>query len=355
VPTPLEAEINALLFEHQGDAVIVADALVMRMSRNILNENEVIDCFQFLLVSGLTAVFFHQINRLIDRQGRLPWAQLTEALGKASRDKLVKLNKLDIQALFEAAESQQATADLVRSHLLDKLDPGFEIRRRAFEKVHLGKIDEQKQALKDKLAYMQANRMFEQEAQVLDEMQAMFPNENEINAEREAHKLRWAREIIANSSASTDKTLDLNWRVDQLPPEQLKAKMLLMARARELAENDPRLAYDLAISLHMMDFSSEALDILQNAEITPAAEWLRLELMIRSRQFLTALEAAGRLEIDYANDPNTAFAVTYARARALHGLGQVQEAIELLQSLVNIRPHYRSAQSLLLEWAGGDA
>ncbi len=355
MPTPLEAEINTLLFEHHGDAVVVADELVMRMSRNILNESEVIDCFQFLLTAGLTAVFFHQINRLIDRQGRLPWAQLAEALGKASQDKMVKLDKFDIQALFDAAESQEATAELVRSFALDSFDPGFQIRRKALEKVQQSKVDERKQALKDKLAYMQANRMFEQEAQVLDEMQAMFPNENEVKAEREAHKLRWAREIIANSSASTDPTLDLNWRVDQLSPEQLAAKKLLVSRAQELADKDPKLAYDLAISLHMMDFSAEALEILQSAEITPAAEWLRLELMIRSRQFVTALEAASRLEIDYANIPNTAFAVTYARARALHGLGQTQAAIDLLRSLVNIRPHYRSAQSLLLEWAGGDA
>jgi len=354
VPTPLEAEINALLFEHQGDAVVVADELVLRMSRNILNESEVTDCFQFLLVSGLTAVFFHQINRLIDRQGRLPWAQLIEALGKASQDKLVKFDKLDIQALFEAAESQKATSDLVRSNALDSFDHGFEIRRKALEKEHQGKISERKLALKDKLAYMQANRMFEQEAQVLDEMQAMFPNENEILAEREAHKLRWAREIIANSSASTDPTLDLNWRVDQLSPEQLAAKKLLVTRAHELAERNPRLAYDLAISLQMMDFYTEALDILQNAEITPAAEWLSLELMIRSRQFVNALEATNRFEIDYANNPNTAFAVTYARARALQGLGQTQTAIDLLRSLVSIRPNYRSAQSLLLEWDGGD-
>jgi tetratricopeptide (TPR) repeat protein len=123
----------------------------------------------------------------------------------------------------------------------------------------------------------------------------------------------------------------------------------------EIACGKPDLAYDLAMGLQMMDFHSEALQILALASPSPAVDWLRLELEVRARRFVTALEEAHRLETLYASDPDAAFAATYARARALYGLGEKQTAIDLLRGLVKIRPHYRSAHSLLLDWAGGEA
>lgn len=328
----------------------MAEELCRRLERNLLSDAEVKDCFQFFLNAGLLPLFFEQMQELIARQGRIPWAPFIEALGQAK----LAVDESEIQALFEAAESQDATAELLRSHALDSAHSGFAVRRAALATVRERQLNERRQGLKDKLAYMRANRMHEQEAAVLDEILAVFPDERDIQAEREDNKLRWAREIIANSSSASDPLTDLGSRVDRLTPELAKSKDLIVTRALELAEENPRLAYDLAIGLHMMDLNLEALNVLQNAELSPAAEWLRLELLVRSRQFVAALDEAERLEFEYANDPNTAFTVTYARARALHGLGQTQNAIELLQSLVSIRPHFRSAQSLLLEWTGGE-
>ena len=114
------------------------------------------------------------------------------------------------------------------------------------------------------------------------------------------------------------------------------------------------MAYDLAMNLHFMDFNLEALEILRVAPPSPAVDWLTLELMIQSRRFVDALSQAAHLEAAYAEDPDAAFAVTYARARALKGLGQVELAIDLLRSLIRVRPAYKSAQSLLMDWSGGD-
>jgi len=351
VPTPLEAEISSLLKIHDGNASRVAEELAERLERNLFTDDEVKDCFQFLLNAGLLPLFFHQMQKLIARHGRLPWTPFMEALALSK----IALEEPFAKALFEGAENQEATTELVLSRALDSAHPGFAERRALVDVAYARKLGDKLQELKDQLAYMRANRMYEQEAAVLDEIQALFPEERSIQAERESNKIRWAREIIANSNTTTDPLTDLNFRVDRLTPDQLKSKDLIVARALELAEQSPRLAYDLAISLHMMDLNMEALNVLQNAEFSPAAEWLRLELLVRSRQFVNALEEAARLEVDHASDPNAAFTVTYARARALYGLGQTQTAIELMQSLVNIRPHYRSAQSLLREWTGGES
>jgi len=87
---------------------------------------------------------------------------------------------------------------------------------------------------------------------------------------------------------------------------------------------------------------------------SPSADWLRIELMILARKYVDALNEAATLEARYASDPEAAFAITYARARALKGLGQDELATDLLRSLVRVRPSYKSAQSLLMDWSGGD-
>ncbi len=351
VPTPFETEIAALLREHK-DPRKVADDLVTRWRHRVLSEAEQIDCAQFLLASGLYPLLFEQIERITLERTRVPWAQLVELLGRSG----LKPDELEVRALVDGAESQDGgVSELFRSPYLDVLDETLAERRRKLRAEKDREIEEKKSAFKDKLQFMRANRLFDQEKQVLEEIQAQFPEEPEFAAERESFQLRWAREIVANAAPETDLTSDLHWKLDKLTPEQTAMKDLIVARARELAKAKPALAYDLALALHQMDLNADAIEVLDFGYTSGASDWLRLELMILARQFVNALDHASKLEVTYAGDPDAAFAVTYARARALYGLGQSSMAVDLLRSLVRIRPNYKSAQSLLLDWSGGDA
>lgn len=345
MPTPLEAEIGAQL-RATNDPTAVADELLERWHRNLLTESEQIDCAQFLLAAGLDHKLFEEIPRLIAASGRIPWAQFTEALGRSG----LKIDEFEIQAVFDAAQAQDAAIDLLRARSMDRQHERFSELRSQLQEGRIREINERRQSMLDKIQYLRANRMIEQEGKMLDEYEALFPGDVFVREEREALKLRWAREVVANSTSSQDLISDLDWKIGSLTPEQTAVKTMLVEQAKALAGQDPRLAYDLAIGLHLMDFSQDALDILALAPESFAADWLRLELMIRARKFVDAMEEATRLEVTHAADPEAAFAALYARARALHGLGQVESAVELLRSLVGVRPHYKSAQSLLADW-----
>ena len=361
VPTPYESEINALLRDKLTPRQ-VAEELVQRWRRRILSEAEQTDCAQFLLASGFYPLLFEQIlNCTIDRL-RLPWAQFVEGLGRT----IVKPDELEWRAIVEGAETQDgAIEDLFKSPYLDILDShdrSLIARREKLRKDQRQELEDKKTALKEKLLFMRSNRLFDQEKQVLEEIQALFPEEPEFAAERESFQIRWAHEIIAKAKpdsdpagSSTNLHSDLHWKLEKLSPEQLATKNLIVERAKELVKKNQHVAYDLAIGLHAMDLNFEALEILELGEKKSSSDWLKLELMILARQFVDALDHAGHLEVSYADDPDAAFAVIYARARALYGLGQVPMAVDLLRSLVRIRPHYKSAQSLLMDWSGGDA
>ena len=355
VSTHLEVEISSLLNSY-GDPVLVADELIRRWDRNLLSEPEQNDCAFFLVASGLYIRLFEQIVRLTEDDRALPWTALAEALGRGR----VPLSAAECKALLEGATAQDALESLVQSKSIGPaIDPSllanFEKERLAAEIRRTAAITQRRLALKERLEFLRTNRMSEEEAKTLREIDQLFPNDPDFLFEKEAFELRWANEVIANSTTSSDATKDLRWKSEYLNSEQNLGKELIVERAIDLARENPRRAYDLALSLHFMDFHTEAIDVLEYSTDQVKVDWLRLELFIHGRQFVNALDHASYLEVKYATLPDTAFAVVYGRARSLMGLEQKTMAIELLRSLVRIRPHYRSAHSLLMEWtAEGD-
>jgi hypothetical protein len=350
VPTPLEAEISSLLREMR-DPASVADELARRWERNLLSEPEQADCAQFFVASGLYVRLFGQVVRLVEDGQLLPWTALAEAIGRAR----IRLVAHEISSLVQGAEAQNAIPELLRSRQLDAWHPDLLRRRSLEQQEQLERIKRRKQELKEKLEFMRNNHLQDEEAKVLAEVQNIFPGDPEFQHEQEAYQLRWAKEVISNSSTTTDLTQDLIWKSEKLAPEQEIGKDLIVRRAKVLAAEHPERAYDLALGLHFMEMHAEAIEVLNegtSAALSPS-DWLRLELMISARQFVNALDEASQLELKYAGLPDTAFAVVYSRARALWGLGQKAMATELLRSLVRIRPQYRSAHSLLMEWTSG--
>src|SRR5207253_6137253 len=133
-------------------------------------------------------------------------------------------------------------------------------------------------------------------------------------------------------------------------PELKSAKDLLVSQSEDLARKNPQLAYDLSVMFMFMESYSEALKMLAFAMPSSESQWLRLELLLKAREFVLALDEADRMEMTYSTDPESTFAATYARARALRGLGQTAQAVELIRSIVSVRPNYKSARSLLMDW-----
>lgn len=351
MPSPLEAEIGHLMRDLKNPRA-VAEELANRWRLNLFSPEEQDDCAQFMLTAGLYPQLFDQISRLLSGDGRVPWGQFAEAIARSGSRPSESL----IKALIKGAESQGALEELLRARQLDLFDKKGLLKEKREELVGLreGKILEKKEDLKERIEFMRANRMIEEEVKLVEQAAELFPEELEIRKQKDSLDIRVAQEIVAKSSHYDDPLRELRRHIESLTPEQEQIKKLITERAKELAQKDQRLAADLAMSLHTMDFHNEAIEILALAPDSPSVDWLRLELMIHARQFVTVLEESTRLETKYANDPEGPFAATYARARALRELGQTEMAIELMESLVRVRPQYKSAQSLLLEWSGGE-
>jgi hypothetical protein len=350
MPTSFENEIRSLMQSLQSPAKVAED-LARRWHSQLLSEAEQIDCAQFLISAGLLPQFFKILQTSLSESGRLPWAQVSEAIGRAK----LKPTEEEIEAIIEGARIQKGLSDLVRSHQLDIWSRKFAELRTQSREIRKQELEDKKQELKDRLQFLRANRLENEEKKALEEIEAMFPSAEEFARERESFEMRRARDVIARANRP-DPMIELERKALRLPEDQVASKSLIVSRATELAKADPKQAYNLALGLHFMDFHFEALQVLDFADRkqSPSIDWLRLDLMLHAHRFIDVIEESKRLEAEHANDPESAFAATYARARALKGLGQTSTAVDLMRSLVNVRPSYKSAQSLLTDWTGGE-
>jgi hypothetical protein len=208
---------------------------------------------------------------------------------------------------------------------------------------------QRKKDMLDRLEYFRLNRMIEEEERLLRQLQAEFPDDQSLAEQAHNFHERWARAIIAKKAIEKfDAQMDIvTTRLNKYEIEFVK---VLVGDLKDLASMHPEMAYDFALCLCFMELYEPARELLEMAPSTIAVDWLYLDVLLKCRRYAEGLDALLTLERRYANNPETTFATTYARAQALAGLGQMGAAAALLKSLVGIRPGYRSAHLLLLQW-----
>jgi hypothetical protein len=128
---------------------------------------------------------------------------------------------------------------------------------------------------------------------------------------------------------------------------------------KDPSEEAVALAVDFAVSQLMWDNEDGAIHLLDqvlerlkknHSKETVPTDWLRAEILLRGRKFVSLLDHLTWLETAYADDPETVFSVQYLRAQALWGLNQKFVAIEIIEGLLQARPDYRTAHALLDQW-----
>ena len=344
----LEREIRDLL-NHGSAPNVIADELIQRWRLNLFNEEEQDALASFLLSSGNEPQFLNECERMLKEKRRIPWVHFVVAIQKAE----VPWTEYEISHLKEALKDNDALDAFLAWPDAAKLDQAFLEKQVALGKASEDRLNEQKMQLLDQLQFFRSQRMHEEEAAAIKKLQALFPDDSAFRLSEADLAERWAREVLANySNRSRIISEDIFERAQAAHPELKTTRDIVALQAQTIAKEQSEAAYDLAVMFVFMESYASALEVLEQAKPSMKRDWFRLELLLKAREFATALEESNRLESLYSNDPDSTFAATYARARALWGLGQSASAIEIMRSIVSVRPQYRSARSLLLDWGG---
>lgn len=345
--TFIELEIHALLNEY-SDAGLAADRLIQNLeaSPENLSAENVDGLARFLWHCGFYSTLHDFVIRHIAEENfPTPWAYFAETLVKIHPD----LSEMVIESLSEGIKETKAQEIIAPSTALDKLIPEIgEWRRDRKYRLHK-EYQKNKKNYLDQLVTLRTQQLYEQEKELLTRLQKLYPGDPDVQKELKDHQQRYALEILARRTPLTR-----SHTIEETPldDEQQQALQIIFAAMLEEVQQDETLAYDFAVALWMMEGYEQALGLLSYAPDDQRRHWFRMELLLKSRRFLELLNELAQMEMIYADEPETFFATAYLRAQAMWGIGQKHTAVEIIESLLISRPHYRSAPSLLAVWSG---
>lgn len=302
--------------------------------------------------SQLLQLLLEGCRQIVERDDpahfQLPWGETAELIGS------LQPSSKTIVAMIEGARAQDSLTDLLSSQALDQLNEQVVELRRQADQLAERQHEERRKQMLEQLEYLRSQRMHKEEGRVIESFSKIFPGDEQIAQIKHSFDERWAREILQNRvTAKTEMYTEP--RLHQLEPEQQQVAKVIAEAVLAAAKAHRPMAYDLAIMLVFCEIFDEAQKVLAEVKSKPAKDWLRLEVFLRAGQYVEALAETHRLEGLYTTDPEVSFSIIYARARALHGLGSIENAKDLLQQILNLRPNYRLAEFLLKDWSKGSS
>jgi hypothetical protein len=346
----LEPEIKALLEEHR-DTELVAESLIQNFQEQIQQDHDddfykenVTELCRFFLVSGQFQILVRFcLRHLVNPKFPFPWGYFIEAVSQGTKSlnaSTLALIKAGIAT--EKAEAEVATTS--EAHLFVEDANALRLKKK---KQRLKKLLELRIRLLDEVITLRTQQLFDEEKAHLVRLLKLFPGDKEIENDLNSHRERRALDILARHSPMGRSARS----IENLPDTESK---LAGAGVRESFQKNlassPELAFDFAVAAYMMDDFEICAEILDQAELSLEQVWFRLEVKLKCRRFLEVLQEVNKLELALAADPETFFATAYIRAQAYWGLQQKHIAIEILESILSVRPQYRSGATLLDLW-----
>ena len=344
----IELKVQKLLLEKENFAA-VADDLLQEWDSNATTDGDREAIAFFLLNAGLIRQLLEKVSQQISQQGKVFWPIYRTILTQVEQHLESKI----AAALIEGVKEDSFEPALFYSSSLQPFSEEFSDSVTIYKKKLQSEFEDRIRDFLDRVQFLKSQRLFEEERRALENLGQLNPSFTEIKKLWADYNERWALHIVSTKQniEYTDrltKKVQAQWRAEMQPAFQP-----IWTQIQELVVSTPELALDLVMMTHFMDFSEEALHLARLSPPSMTRDWMIAELLLDTRRFVDLLEWVNGLEIKYVHDNDVAFAASYLKARAFRGLGQDLTAIDLINSILKIRPNYRSAPSLLQEWQKG--
>lgn len=342
-----ELELRSVLKNKKSSQDVIA-TIMRRILDPSLSWEDKRAFWHFLYISQRQGSLIELLVHSLKSKLRIPF----DLVIRLTSDKGIKPSALALAAVVKGLRRQNAIPDLVCATGWDALDSRILQLR---EEFLADKNEEQKHFKKnliEKYEFLLNQRMNDQASRVLRRLLQLFPEDISLQNLKSTFDEQWARDILASHNA--DLVADKLERAYIAPSRADQEMLNCFAKfAEHNCIEHKNLALNMAIGFIFVEEYALALEILSTAESSVSTDWLRVELLVLARRFIEALEVLNHLEVKFSNDPESTFAVSYLRAQCLHALGEGGAAIEIMQSIVRIRPDFRSAHALIRDWTEG--
>ena len=347
MPSSIETEINKLL-KQKRDITLVADELIKKWRRSELSDLDKKSVSCFLFHSGFYPSLIESIIFSLRKKSKVPWATLIFLLEHEKENIDIKI----IDFLFTGAKEEDQLQEILISTQFDDLDLRFKTNRQKLYTKQLNSLREKRKELLAQAEIFHNDGLFEKEREILKRIQLLFNEENpDILKKFDKLSIKQAKEIISKIKNRVKyRSYFQNKGQTQETRALKKVENEVGKKLVQLSKKQPELSYYISIALIQIELFDFALKALAYSKTSSRTEWLKLDLLLFTRQYISAMELAQKLETQEKENSESVFSAMYAKAKALWGLSHKTEAIKLLESILKVRPQYRSSHSLLMQW-----
>lgn len=315
----IERKVQKLLLENL-EPMRVADELLKSWAKNELSLREQIYVCYFLFHAGFYPTIINQIKKNITAGLPVPWPALMQVLGLNAG----LLDKALVDQILIGATEENFLDEIIFFPSLDVADSRFaKIRQRFYDYHKILPLPQKVPTLKPtapkntNLSPAQKNESKENNLEV-DQMRTLLK------------KKEWEY-FIEEKSRIVD---------------EFQIGLTFVKKAQE----EPELAYLISVSLYLMNCISDALNAIAFAPQDESVDWFKIQLLLENKLFLDALNQIEYVQNKYEENPDTISSSLLLKAKALWGLNDKYNAIEILELILKEVPQHFWANTLIREW-----
>ncbi|NUM59251.1 MAG: hypothetical protein HUU56_11495 [Bdellovibrionaceae bacterium] len=374
----IEAEISSLLIESHPVSYI-SDVLYHKYlgSEVVLNEKETNSLLLFFLKSGRNDLLLNFVIENIKRKNfSFKLAHFAYSLMKAYpslEEELLDIVNMAFQ--LKTSKEDEIYQAALQKNIEKKFSFFTSYKKQA--KTYLLKLrDKRKDFLLQKFTLFQSQNLREQAKVFLKRLEKSFPEDLsvkkmsrsffEMDANSIFEKYKYKERYHVKKNIENPEVVSVK--------ERLEENIFNYHVAENCGDEFVYLCKDFIVLFLFIESKKSALDMSyvylqkladknKNSQISLESDtidfiknndinfiWLFLEVLILNERYLEVFQFLPRVERLFSDFSETFFATTYYRAQCLWHLGERNSALEVLESLINSRPNYRSADVLLEEW-----
>ena len=293
--------------------------------------------FHFLFLAKQDKTFINVLRQeLLLSEPTVPWTQLFAVLKK--------YQKLSPQILSSLGFSEAETLDFM-SFCIDT--PEMVHLWNQKKKKVLKDYEERRSHLLKDLEFAKNQGLKEKRIAALNQLKKLFPNDKSIEDVFQSEKEFHARHTYNKLSSQRAKKMYVKKQKVAFTKDD---ELAMFKTIKKYLKQNADYVYDFSVMFMEMDLplmGLKVIDLLKKK--STRLVWHELQLCLEGQQYARALSLISQIQKERVATEHS-FSLLYYQALALHGLGQRSEAIKIIRSILKIRPQFKSANSLLLEW-----
>ncbi|MCB0415176.1 MAG: hypothetical protein KDD50_12635 [Bdellovibrionales bacterium] len=315
-----------------------------RQRETSLDDKECI--LNFFINSGQNRSAFRLILHDVKNEKYVFWGHLIHLCYASEIKPPEELKESIRKGVFNQNGEQRAAKSTYSSLVNEEL--GY-VRQSIRQKLHED-FQKTKTLLFQKLDFYKNEELYRDEKRLLAEIEFLYPKEHKLKQLKEDFNQRWARELISS------KALPQINDPKPLPPSKEEQEFCdyLLQTSKEICSQNPHFSYDFAILFYFMEEHQSALEIIRMGKKDFSSDWFETEILFQLRRYVDCLSYLESLEKKYKDNPETIFATSYFKAQCYWELKQPGLAVQVMKSLLQIKPEYRSADSFMAKWTQGE-